>query len=492
MKVACVDKTASDRIKLEKLFDSAFEQCRNTFGHLTIATTYPATLDDLLLNKPPQLIAIGAGFSIEEAHAACRKIHSTYSDVPVFLFLSPDTYSLRGLRRFQTVTTEIFSTDESAIRLVHKLTSLNLSAQSLSQGKLVTISGVKGGVGATSVVSALVHAAEAVGKQAIVVDLSEVGAFARYMSIRRPHSPDHAALITDSLTPDRVTVERCVATAANGVRVLLAPTGGTDTREQWIRDASRLEVSLSVIHLLREMFDLIFVDTGNTEGIFPFALQAQADTRILVTSNDPASVHLLNSRLSTLAQGPGESAIHILVNVLIEKGLTKEDIIDFLVTNENFEEHMALLAPIPFDSRGQNWIGTGNTFYTESSVTVQELFEDIVQTIALSQEDLERRTPPRTGLFNGIKRITRGPLRLKATAVKALPAPHDIPIAAPPVLRPTNDLTGPLWTAPQASSAGAESTMSSEGEIEPQGEISQFKNQNQNSLFELPRAVGGA
>lgn len=405
MKIACIDRSASDRLKLHHLFEDAYESARNIAGHVVGNSAYPATLEEALLSTAPDVIAVGPTFNVEEAYSACRKLNAAFPNTTLFLFLSNENYSLRSLRRFSSLCTEVFSVDEPKTRLLHKLAQVDSGARHLRAGKLILIDGVKGGVGATTITAGLAHAAEAAGKTAVVVDLSPYASLIHYMQSHRWQSPDYATALLDGIVPDKSLVERCLVTAPNGVSLLLPPSGGTEIRELWLRDAQRFEITLSAIDILKDMYDMVLVDTSNAEGVLYFALATRAHSTVLVTSNDPASVHLLNAKLSNLASLPGESLVHVLINLLVDRGLTKEDVVDFLHVNDSFTPLMATLEPIPHEPHGRNWIGTGNTFYTESSSTTQQLLEETLATLLLTSEELERRREQSVGFFVGLRRI---------------------------------------------------------------------------------------
>jgi hypothetical protein len=244
------------------------------------------------------------------------------------------------------------------------------------------------------------------------------------MATQRWQSPDYAAFLLDKIAPDMSMSERCLTVAPNGINLLLPPAGGNEIRELWLRDKSTFEITLTLIEILREKFDYIIVDTAATEGVLNFALNSQAHVRLLITSNEPASVHLLNLRLSELINIPGDSATQILINQLSERGLTKNDICDFLQMNGDFNNHMAIIQPLPFDTSGKHWMGTGNSFYTESSREVQDQLENCISIFSLSTEEIEAKKSITNGFFEGLKRLTkRSSKSKKIFAIRALPAP---------------------------------------------------------------------
>ena len=407
MRIACLDLHAAGRLALQTLFDDSFEHCRSTIGHISSFEPFPCTKDEALLNSAPGAFSVGSSYSLEDAYTLCRELRSAHPHTPILLFVEPTEYSLRTLRRFQQLTYEVFSVDETPIRIVHALSSILASQETQASGSLVLVHGVKGGVGATSVVSGLAHAAEALAKKAVVVDLSANGVFSLYMGVQRWVSSDHAVAIHDRIAPDRRLVEKCLTTAPNGITVLLPPSGGTEIRERWLRQEDTFEVGLGIIEQLQSMFDVVLVDCANAEGILPFALRCRANARILVTSNDPASVHLLGTSVADYVECPGEGTLHVLVNHIFERGLDQDDVLDFLHCHKLFKPSMATMEPLPFDPRGRNWIGTGNSFYTESSKAVQQRLEDALATALLPLDEILARGHGQGSLFSGILKLRR-------------------------------------------------------------------------------------
>ena len=429
MRIACIDSNASAKVNLQRRFDKAFESCRESVGHIAAASPYPASKEEVVLSNSPDIIALGSELSIEESFSFARELRSAFPRTPILVFLQPKYYSLRALRRFENYADEVLSTEDKDIRLVHLISTLDVSRKKQVDGKLVFVTGVKGGVGTTSIVSGLAHAAEAVGLSAVVLDLSVQGALVQYMASQRWQSPDYAAALSDSLTPDDALLDKLLTTAPNGINLLLPPSGGSDIRELWLRDAERFEISLGLLDILKERFDVVLVDHASSEGILPFAISSSADSICVVTSNDPASAHLLSGRLFEVTSLPGNSNVQILINNLEANSLTKEDIVDFLYANEQFEDYMSLSEPLTFDPRGKNWIGTGNTFYTESSETNQNLLEDCLQILLLNPDEAEARSSkPGRKLFSGIKRLADRIIKTKANKVSS---PKALPFIAP-------------------------------------------------------------
>jgi len=85
MRIACIDISAGDRLKLEQFLDNSFRDCRKSVGHMLVARFYPSTKDEILVNSSPDIIVIGPAFSSDESLTLARDICSVHPSVPVFV-----------------------------------------------------------------------------------------------------------------------------------------------------------------------------------------------------------------------------------------------------------------------------------------------------------------------------------------------------------------------------------------------------------------------
>ena len=380
MRIACIDQTAADRVELQKLIDKSLIDARDLLGHLSYLQAYPTTVQNIIEDEDaPDIAIVGPNFNPEDSLVICRRLKDKYKDVPIITFLSQDAFELSLLRRFKQVAEEVLSTEDNSTRIIHSLVSLCNDRQKSSDGKLIVVNGVKGGVGATTVVSGLAHAAQALGQASIVVDLSQSNSFVHYALAPKQTSQEFAEALKSGARATVALAEDAIVTAPNGLDIFLPPKGGNDIRELWIRDQSTFDLTLGLIEILREMYDTIIVDTGRAEGLVPFALNSRADSRLLVTSTSPASVHLLSRSLTQLESLPGNATVHVIVNTLEKSKLSFNDILDFVTTSTEKISTLFSIPPIPHDATGNQWIGTGNSFYTESTRTTQIYLEKAIE-----------------------------------------------------------------------------------------------------------------
>ena len=385
---------------MEAYLDDAFASHRNVVGHLPQATLSPHSLEELLYSKRPDIVVFGPGLSVEQAYAASRETRAVFPNIPLVLLFSRENYSLRVLRRFERLSKALFAWDEPSARLIHTLLETKGEAGRGPRGRLVTISGVKGGVGVSSYVAALAHAAQAtnreklpatgpvvdgqtLGMRAVVVDLSPSAALLHYLGCPKLSSPEYGTILSDRLQAQRDLVERMITRAPNGIALLLPPSGGREMRELWLRDLERFQLSLQVVEVLRELYDLVLVDVAGAEGILPYALASQADARVLLASNAPPSVHLLQQRLLEEQSFPGHAKIFVALTLLLPSGLTETDIHDFILKDSPVAHEVMFqsLPALPLDKRAQHWMGTGNSLYTEGNKNLQSLLRQHIESL---------------------------------------------------------------------------------------------------------------
>ncbi|MFG3203352.1 CpaE family protein [Streptomyces sp. NPDC048192] len=149
-------------------------------------------------------------------------------------------------------------------------------------GTVVTVSGAKGGVGATLAAVQLALAAQASGRPTALADLDlQTGDVASYLDIQFRRSVADLAAITD-ISP-RVLAD-AVFRHDTGLAVLLAPAEGERGEEVTDRAARQ------IVSALRSRYEVVVVDCGAQLGGAGAAVVEMADTALLVTTPDVISV----------------------------------------------------------------------------------------------------------------------------------------------------------------------------------------------------------
>ncbi|MEU2226348.1 cellulose synthase operon protein YhjQ/BcsQ [Streptomyces sp. NPDC018347] len=149
-------------------------------------------------------------------------------------------------------------------------------------GTVATVSGAKGGVGATLAAIQLALAAQASGRATVLVDLDlQTGDVASYLDIQFRRSVADLAAITD-ISP-RVLAD-AVFRHGTGLALLLAPGEGERGEEVTDRAARQL------VSALRSRYEVVVVDCGAQLSGAGAAAVETADTALLVTTPDVIAV----------------------------------------------------------------------------------------------------------------------------------------------------------------------------------------------------------
>ncbi|WP_329301450.1 AAA family ATPase [Streptomyces sp. NBC_00659] len=149
-------------------------------------------------------------------------------------------------------------------------------------GTIVTVTGAKGGVGATVTAVQLALAAKASGHNVALLDLDlQSGDVASYLDVQFRRSVADLAAITD-INP-RV-LQDAVYTHDSGVALLLAPAEGERGEEVTDR------VARQVLGALRSRHDVVIVDCGSQMNSATAAAVEMADRALLLVTPDVIAV----------------------------------------------------------------------------------------------------------------------------------------------------------------------------------------------------------
>jgi hypothetical protein len=111
------------------------------------------------------------------------------------------------------------------------------------------------------------------------------------------------------------------------------------------------------------------------------------------------------------------------------------DVMDFLYSGDEREQALLLLEPIPFDARGRNWIGTGNTFYTEATRSTQRIIESQLMVLTGEAAEAEETRDAPLSLLAPLKRFAKRSRRPRAisNSTQSVPPPLALPTPIGPL-----------------------------------------------------------
>ncbi|MFJ1654966.1 CpaE family protein [Streptomyces sp. NPDC088337] len=149
-------------------------------------------------------------------------------------------------------------------------------------GRVVTVSGAKGGVGATLTAIQLALAAQASGRATALVDMDlQSGDVASFLDVQFRRSVVDLAAITD-ISP-RVLAD-AIFRHDSGLALLLAPGEGERGEEVTDRAARQ------IVSALRSRYEIVVLDCGAQMSGASAAAVEMADTALLLTTPDVVAV----------------------------------------------------------------------------------------------------------------------------------------------------------------------------------------------------------
>ncbi|MFF7308701.1 AAA family ATPase [Streptomyces sp. NPDC008137] len=149
-------------------------------------------------------------------------------------------------------------------------------------GTVVTVSGAKGGAGATLTAIQLALAAQASGRSTALVDMDlQTGDIASYLDVQFRRSVVDLAAITD-ISP-RVLAD-AVFRHDTGLALLLAPAEGERGEDVTDRAARQ------IVSALRSRYEVVVIDCGAQIGGAGAAAVEMADRALLITTPDVVAV----------------------------------------------------------------------------------------------------------------------------------------------------------------------------------------------------------
>ncbi|MFD5334963.1 AAA family ATPase [Streptomyces hawaiiensis] len=149
-------------------------------------------------------------------------------------------------------------------------------------GTVVTVSGAKGGAGATLTAIQLALAAQASGRSTALVDMDlQTGDIASYLDVQFRRSVVDLAAITD-ISP-RVLAD-AVFRHDTGLALLLAPAEGERGEDVTDRAARQ------IVSALRSRYEVVVIDCGAQLGGAGAAAVEMADRALLITTPDVVAV----------------------------------------------------------------------------------------------------------------------------------------------------------------------------------------------------------
>lgn len=386
--VAIVDALAESRVRVATQLSRTLAQPGADFHLLPRINVVPLAVQELKFHSKPHVVIVGPGL-VDQEITTISSIRTQLPDAKILALVPSNRNRIGSLEHLvrlgaDDVVDEACNGTELLTRLVLLARRVDRNA---SAGKLVVVDGVKGGVGATSVVAALAETIALRDESVVVVDCDAANRGLSRFLRARPLINENLQLILDGLrssTPEFVAQTRATVVAGM-VEIGCVPPPGSDERwgdadGVWIRNF------LSVIEVLDESAGYVVVDLSRLAGKVREALIRAADSVIFVASQDPACLPATVERVKIASALVGADVpLCVLRNERDRDGIVEAVWHRELKRVADVANLKVLRQSIRYTAAGGRWAVSGSTFASLGGAAVRGALTELANTVCGEQ-----------------------------------------------------------------------------------------------------------
>ncbi len=405
-KIVVLDRSAESRNRIVERISEILAEGVQEFHFIPRVSLKPLTLEELKFNGTPDVCIVGSEI-VEEDITELGRIRKLVPDAALLVKLPASFSSLTSVEQLARMGVDDFITEELSSRaFLQRIILLSQKKPTPHHGKLVLVSGGKGGVGVTSVAAGIAETLINNGKKVVLVDLDfETQDLSRFLQARPFLNENLQLLIDQSFSITEESVRDCLVQIWGDEPNLLVMPPFPEGRNIYENINKVVRVLLAVFEQLDSMCDCVVVDSGAATGPLLEMLYRIADRVVYPVTNDPAALYASVDRVSKMKLVMGETATFSIVeNELSTCGLTGA------VVREEFNRASAMTADqwapeaIPFCKRGARWPGSGATIVGQGRDVVTQAFSSLVASLGLIESPTAKKAFKKFSFFPKLSR----------------------------------------------------------------------------------------
>jgi len=196
------------------------------------------------------------------------------------------------------------------------------SGEGASHGRIISVFGMKGGVGTTTIaINLAVNLAQQTRKRVVLVDLNlQMGNAALFLNIKPKYSIVDIAGGIEEIDP--VTVKGILPRHESGMYLLSGPP--RPEQAELVRE-NHLD---RILMVLRSMFDFVVIDTTNVLGELALRALDESEIILAVLTDDLAAIYNARQCLDIFDRmGYGEDKVRLVMNRgFSNRGISSQDV----------------------------------------------------------------------------------------------------------------------------------------------------------------------
>ncbi|RMG43713.1 MAG: hypothetical protein D6719_03245 [Candidatus Dadabacteria bacterium] len=333
------------------------------------------------------VLVIGSGVG-ERAIAIARQARALAPWIHIIMFVTDESYGGGAFRAAHSVgVRKVFPDSASPLDFLQELVAIHAEFRKegrTREGRVVAVTHAKGGVGATSIAAALAEVCSVYHRRTMLWDLDvETRDLSRSLTVNGVEAKVVSSWVNGSREISRESLRDALIPISSDVSVLMPPDRMAESMDL-VCHTDGMGIVQRIVELSRVMFDVIVIDTAGRMGPATGGLLRSADVVLIVIDDTIlglTAVDLYLTFVKTLVGGTDR--IVFLVNPFSGVLLGVPQIAAELEPAHNLGEAPWRLPPVPNDSKGALWPGSGRTLYSMGQKSTRVVLEKIAREIGL-------------------------------------------------------------------------------------------------------------
>jgi pilus assembly protein CpaE len=275
-------------------------------------TMDPSQGYDMVRQAKPAVIILNLYPAVDQVLRLAEKITHNFPHTTLFV-TSDDRNPETIIKAMRTGAREFLSQPLQRQDLAAAFSKLRVSshwmAEGVSDGKIVSVFGAKGGVGTTTVATNLaVTLAEKVKKRVILLDLNlQLGNAALFLNIKSKYSILDLSNNIEDLDP--VVLKGALHQHPSGIYLLAGPS-----RPEQAESISEHHLD-RIMSLLRSMFDCVVIDLPHVLNALSLRALDESETILMVLTDDIAAIYNASQLLDVFKRiGYSQDKVKLVLN----------------------------------------------------------------------------------------------------------------------------------------------------------------------------------
>jgi cellulose biosynthesis protein BcsQ len=388
MRILILDVHAQAREMLSARIEEALRQAG--VRRVELLESEPDALASLVAEEPPQLCFLGPG-CYGQLEECLNQYLMVYPKVPVAVVLNNDVYAAEGVELRRTLRIRVMPIADIGQMAQFVLDCDTPSSSSGSQKNrgVITVLQFKGGVGGTTVASALAGCWARNGVRTALLDLDDVNAqitdWARVGASQR-------RLVSESVRSGVVPKYKVgeLGYAVEGYNGCLMVYGQPEHYGEGFHFKADVLDGVpsiagyvqSLIEALQESVDVVVIDSGSSWGISTFAALPLSQRVLAVVDDDRSSLRRTIDNFSRIyreSDDPSEFDLNkwnFLLNAFTDRVLHSEEVMQEIEALDLFPERVELFT-LPYSEKAREWSLSPVSFYDLAEPQIRSTLAEI-------------------------------------------------------------------------------------------------------------------